>query len=161
LGGFRTPAPCLSLGLRWPASENLHQVGRHWPDYAISEADIRRNCVKLRVVRARFQLRREQFELQSPRQIHGEDVKRRYHKLSERNRKVMRPFVCTACGTQYPASASPPESCPVCTDERQFIPASGQSWTTLEGLQASHSNKFRRLAPGLMTIETTSRRAVP
>src|SRR5215472_1655946 len=23
-GGFRTPAPCLSLGLRWPASENLH-----------------------------------------------------------------------------------------------------------------------------------------
>src|SRR5215472_798789 len=72
----------------------------------------------------------------------------------------MRPFVCTACGTQYPASASPPESCPVCTDERQFTPASGQSWTTLEGLQTSHSNKFRRLAPGLMTIETTPHFAI-
>ena len=27
LGGFRTPAPCLSLDLRGPASENLHQRG--------------------------------------------------------------------------------------------------------------------------------------
>ena len=64
-------------------------------------------------------------------------------------------FICTACGTQYPPSVSPPEACPVCTDERQFVPASGQSWTTLEGLRATHSNKFRRLAPGLMTIETS------
>ena len=27
LGGFRTPAPCLSLDLRGPASENLHRGG--------------------------------------------------------------------------------------------------------------------------------------
>ena len=64
-------------------------------------------------------------------------------------------FICNACGTQYPPSASPPSGCPICTDDRQFIPAPGQSWTTLEGLRASHSNKFRQLAPGLMTIETT------
>jgi hypothetical protein len=31
----------------------------------------------------------------------------------------------------------------------------GQSWTTLEGLRNTHSNKFRRLAMGLTTIETT------
>lgn len=67
----------------------------------------------------------------------------------------MSAFICNACGTQYPPSASPPAVCPICTDERQFVPASGQSWTTLEGLRASHSNKFRQLAPGLMTIETT------
>ena len=42
----------------------------------------------------------------------------------------------------------------ICTDERQFIPASGQSWTTLERLRNAHSNKFRRLAAGLTTIET-------
>ncbi len=64
-------------------------------------------------------------------------------------------FLCNACGTQYPPSPAPPEACPVCTDERQFIPESGQSWTTLESLRKSHSNKFRRLAPGLMSIETT------
>jgi len=64
-------------------------------------------------------------------------------------------FICTACGTQYPPSEAPPPSCPVCIDERQFIPAAGQSWTTLEALRKTHSNKFRRLAPGLTTIETT------
>ena len=64
-------------------------------------------------------------------------------------------FICTACGTQYPPSEAPPAACPVCTDERQFVPASGQSWTTLEGLRSTHSNKFRRLATGLTTIETT------
>jgi hypothetical protein len=64
-------------------------------------------------------------------------------------------FICTACGMQYPPSDAPPPACPVCTEERQFVPASGQSWTTLEALRSGHSNKFRRLAPGLTTIETT------
>ena len=68
--------------------------------------------------------------------------------------RAMPCFICTACGTQYPPSGTPPEACPICTDERQFIPASGQSWTTLEKLRASHSNSFRRLAPGLLTIQT-------
>src|SRR3954454_19973512 len=68
---------------------------------------------------------------------------------------LMPAFICTACGTQYPPSEAPPGACPVCTDERQFVPASGQSWTTLEALRNGHSNKFRRLAAGLTTIETT------
>ena len=64
-------------------------------------------------------------------------------------------FICSTCGTQYPPSKAPPASCPICTDERQYVPASGQSWTTLERLKSAHSNKFRRLAAGLTTIETT------
>jgi glyoxylase-like metal-dependent hydrolase (beta-lactamase superfamily II) len=64
-------------------------------------------------------------------------------------------FICTACGTQYPPSEAPPQACPVCIDERQYVPASGQSWTTLEKLRARHSNTFLRLAPGLTTIETS------
>lgn len=67
----------------------------------------------------------------------------------------MSAFICRACGTQYSPSASHPAECQLCTDERQFVPASGQSWTTLEGLRKAHSNKFRRLATGLTTIETT------
>src|ERR1700751_4763015 len=67
----------------------------------------------------------------------------------------MRAFICTARGTQYPPSEAPPGACLICTDERQWVPASGQSWTTLEGLRKTHSNKFRRLASGLTTIETT------
>ena len=67
----------------------------------------------------------------------------------------MEAFICTACGTQYPPSEFPPGACLICTDERQFVPASGQSWTTLAALGKTNSNKFRRLAAGLMTIETT------
>lgn len=64
-------------------------------------------------------------------------------------------FICSACGVQYPISDAPPATCRICTDERQFVPALGQSWTTLDWLGKTHSNKFRRLVPGLITIETT------
>jgi hypothetical protein len=64
-------------------------------------------------------------------------------------------FICTACGTQDSLSEAPPRACLICTDERQYVPTSGQSWTTLEALRNGHSNKFRRLAPGLTSIETT------
>src|SRR5471032_1092998 len=64
-------------------------------------------------------------------------------------------FICNACGTQYQPSEASPAECPICTDDRQFVPESGQAWTTLEKLRSTHSNKFRRLASGLTTIETT------
>ena len=64
-------------------------------------------------------------------------------------------FICSACGTQHSPSEIPPGACLICTDERQFVPAAGQCWTTLQDLRANHSNKFRRLATGLTTIETS------
>jgi hypothetical protein len=67
----------------------------------------------------------------------------------------MSAFNCTACGTQYSPCEAPPRACLICTDERQFVPASGQTWTTLDALRNAHSNKFRHLATGLTIIETT------
>ena len=52
-------------------------------------------------------------------------------------------FICTACGTQFPPSEAPPESCPVCEDERQYVPPSGQGWTTLDGLRTTRKAVFR------------------
>ena len=34
----------------------------------------------------------------------------------------------------------PRDSCPVCEDPRQYVPVSGQKWTTLEALRADHTN---------------------
>jgi glyoxylase-like metal-dependent hydrolase (beta-lactamase superfamily II) len=51
-------------------------------------------------------------------------------------------FVCVTCGTQFAASEAPPASCPICEDERQYVPQSGQQWTTLEALQADHANRI-------------------
>jgi glyoxylase-like metal-dependent hydrolase (beta-lactamase superfamily II) len=47
-------------------------------------------------------------------------------------------FLCTTCGTQFPESDAAPEACPICQDERQYVPPEGQRWTTLEELRASH-----------------------
>jgi glyoxylase-like metal-dependent hydrolase (beta-lactamase superfamily II) len=62
--------------------------------------------------------------------------------------------ICVTCGTQFSASDAPPPGCPICDDSRQYVPPSGQAWTTLETLQRSHRNSFRRLEPGLMGVGT-------
>ena len=69
-------------------------------------------------------------------------------------------FICSACGTQYPPSDIPPVQCPVCEDERQYIPPEGQSWTTLERLRISHHNGFRQYEPGLIGIGTQPKFAI-
>ena len=48
--------------------------------------------------------------------------------------------ICVTCGTHFAASAEPTASCPICDDSRQYVPPSGQAWTTLETLQRSHRN---------------------
>jgi hypothetical protein len=52
-------------------------------------------------------------------------------------------FLCTACGTSYPDAPRPPEHCPICEDERQVVPASGQSWITRSALGDAHRNAWR------------------
>ncbi len=62
--------------------------------------------------------------------------------------------ICTTCGTQFAASDAPPSTCPICEDSRQYVPPSGQGWTTLQALARTHRNSFRRLEPALMGIGT-------
>ncbi|WP_166996961.1 MBL fold metallo-hydrolase [Paramicrobacterium fandaimingii] len=43
-------------------------------------------------------------------------------------------WLCATCGVEYPPGPMPPEQCPICEDERQYVPATGQRWTTLAEL---------------------------
>jgi glyoxylase-like metal-dependent hydrolase (beta-lactamase superfamily II) len=61
-------------------------------------------------------------------------------------------FLCATCGTQFPASEVAPEACPVCEDVRQYVPADGQRWTTLEELRSTHRAEIRDELPGLLGI---------
>ena len=61
-------------------------------------------------------------------------------------------FICTACGTQYPESAQPPAQCTICEEERQYVPARGQGWTTLAALAQSHMNSFHEYDTGLIGV---------
>jgi len=63
-------------------------------------------------------------------------------------------FICVQCGTQFPAAAKPPRHCPICEDQRQYVGHSGQEWTTLKRLAASHCNRFENEAPELLGIGT-------
>jgi Metallo-beta-lactamase superfamily len=45
-------------------------------------------------------------------------------------------WICATCGNHYPDTAEPPPSCVICADERQWVPPSGQRWTTHQELAA-------------------------
>src|SRR5512146_239663 len=64
----------------------------------------------------------------------------------------MKNYICKTCGTQYPASETPPQRCPICEDERQYIGWNGQQWTTLEELRAGHQSEVKEVEPGLTGI---------
>lgn len=68
--------------------------------------------------------------------------------------------LCATCGTQFAASAAPPDACPICRDERQYVAPGGQRWTTLDALRRTHRNAFQRLEPGLYGIGTEPRFAI-
>ena len=50
----------------------------------------------------------------------------------------MTSYLCTACATQFPPSDTPPAACPICQDERQYVPTSGQGWVSFEAMRARH-----------------------
>ena len=64
-------------------------------------------------------------------------------------------FICRTCGVQYAPAAKPPEHCPICEDERQYVGWKGQQWTTLEELtREGRKNTVQELEPGLLQIAT-------
>ena len=70
-------------------------------------------------------------------------------------------FLCTTCGTSYPPSPEPPARCPICEDERQYVPASGQSWTAWEALTVAHRNAWHRHEAGLLSVQTVPAFGIP
>lgn len=70
------------------------------------------------------------------------------------NEKSITNFICRTCGTQFPASLNPPEHCPICEDERQYVGWKGQQWTTLAALRAEYNNVIRPVEAGLTGIGT-------
>src|SRR5690348_14045024 len=64
-------------------------------------------------------------------------------------------YLCVTCGTQYAETATPPAKCAICEDIRQYVPATGQEWTTLEELCAGHRNLWQNCETNLFGIGTT------
>ncbi len=69
-------------------------------------------------------------------------------------------YICTTCGVQYAETETPPEHCTICTDDRQYVNAKGQAWTTLEEMRTTHRNVLRDVEPGLTGIVTEPKFAI-
>lgn len=68
----------------------------------------------------------------------------------------MQAFICATCGVQQSPSDAPPERCPICEDERQYVRQGGQRWTTLDELaSAGHRIDVRELEPDLYGVGVT------
>lgn len=63
-------------------------------------------------------------------------------------------YICSTCGVQEAETKAPPESCPICLDERQYVPPGGQRWTQLEEMAGHFHNRTEELEPGLHRIWT-------
>jgi hypothetical protein len=61
-------------------------------------------------------------------------------------------YLCKACGTQFPESDEPPAECPICSDDRQYVPADGQQWVTYDDVRSSHRADIRGEQPRLTGI---------
>ncbi len=62
---------------------------------------------------------------------------------------------------QYAPRKTPPEHCPICEDERQYVGWNGQQWTTIEELVAEgRRNVIEDLEPGFFQIATRPQVAI-
>ena len=68
--------------------------------------------------------------------------------------------LCVTCGTQCATSDRPPENCPICQDERQYIGPQGQKWITIEELKKTHRNVFFKEGENLWGIQTQPQFAI-
>ncbi|CAA9331529.1 MAG: Hydrolase, HAD superfamily [uncultured Frankineae bacterium] len=65
-------------------------------------------------------------------------------------------WICRTCANQYPPTPQPPDRCRICEDDRQYVPASGQEWTTLAELAAEGTRtSWREVEPGLHELVVT------
>jgi glyoxylase-like metal-dependent hydrolase (beta-lactamase superfamily II) len=64
--------------------------------------------------------------------------------------------ICATCAVEYDEPV--PEVCPICADERQWVPADGQHWTDLEtlGISGQQIASYQR-EPGLTAITAQPR----
>ncbi|KAK7204966.1 metallo-beta-lactamase [Myxozyma melibiosi] len=68
--------------------------------------------------------------------------------------------ICNTCGAQF-GTTSPPKTCPVCDDPRQWVPPSGQSYTTLGALQTSEEKYHNVIEPDSNDADLYSVYTVP
>lgn len=74
-------------------------------------------------------------------------------KLTIRNAQQQN--ICATCGTRYATTKTATDTCPICTDERQYVGDGGQTWTSYNSLAKGHSIKIAKLQDNLYELKIT------
>jgi glyoxylase-like metal-dependent hydrolase (beta-lactamase superfamily II) len=61
--------------------------------------------------------------------------------------------LCKTCGAEYPQANDSPNACPICEDDRQYLPENGQQWTNYDELSAGHKVEITALTPILYSLK--------
>jgi len=61
-------------------------------------------------------------------------------------------WICATCAVQHADTPQPPDTCAICSDERQYVGWEGQRWTTMAELGRDHAVLLREEEPGLVGI---------
>lgn len=61
--------------------------------------------------------------------------------------------LCKTCGTEYPQADDSPNACPICDDDRQYLPEDGQQWTNYDELRTGHKIVITALTPILYALK--------
>jgi len=59
---------------------------------------------------------------------------------------------CVTCGVQHRPAKTPPPTCDICADERQYVGWQGQRWATAAELSAEHRVVLREEEPDLIGV---------
>ncbi|CAF3035373.1 unnamed protein product [Rotaria socialis] len=68
--------------------------------------------------------------------------------------------ICVDCGVQHSFASSPPTSCFISQDEREFVGINGLQWTTRQEMLSVHKNKIKCEEEGLYSIRTEPQFAI-
>jgi glyoxylase-like metal-dependent hydrolase (beta-lactamase superfamily II) len=66
-------------------------------------------------------------------------------------------WICATCGVEHADADKPPERCDICEDDRQYVPTSGQGWTTHDELGADRKATLTELEPDLYALRVEPR----
>lgn len=61
-------------------------------------------------------------------------------------------FVCATCATHVPGDTPPPDPCPICADERQYVRQDGQLWLSYASVAAEHHMRIEEKEPDLFGV---------
>lgn len=61
-------------------------------------------------------------------------------------------WICATCAIEHPDSDEPPAICEICSDDRQWVPPQGQTWTTHAELHGTRESSLEELEPGLFSL---------